>query len=164
MKEESENTAAITGRNAMKVKAYQKQAIASEKKRKIKRKNRKRKTAEHRGLNWFAVETMLDPKDIEAVPINDSGFMLGSIDDMIVVEYPKSMPPQKIREVGTAFGALGVKCLMVPQGFKFLQLRGCTVEEEKKLNAIAASQNARLKKMLDEAEANAESAEGPSDE
>ena len=148
--EENGEDVAIRGRDMMKVAHYMKEAKKKAAARKAKRKRRKKKIAEHRGLNWFAIERMLDPTDIEAVPIRDSGYMLGTIDDMLLIEYPDNIPTQKIRQIGTAFAAMGVKCLMVPKGIRFLQLRGCTQEEEQRLNEIAAKQEDSLKKMIEE--------------
>jgi len=87
---------------------------------------------------WLGLEAYFDPTEIEMTPIKDAGFMLGAIDDLIVVEMPRTASDAQVSNVGMQMTALGMKVLVIREGVSFLRLREITGAEAEKLSAIAA--------------------------
>lgn len=88
---------------------------------------------------WFGLETYFDPQHIEATPIEDGGFMMGVLDEIVVVEVDPATEQTKIERIGALLNELGLKALIVHKGIEFLRLRACTPEETKRLDAIRAA-------------------------
>ncbi len=87
---------------------------------------------------WFELEGYFDPSLIEATPIENSGFMMGVLEDMVVVEVEKEWPHARIMALGAKLEELGIKALIVQRGIKFMRLKAVTNAQEKNLNEIMA--------------------------
>ncbi len=94
------------------------------------------------GKHWYALESYFGPKLIESTPIEDGGFMMGALEDWIVVEVKADWPPEKVQALATRLTAMGMSILVVQAGVRFLRLRGVTGDEEKNLDEILAKQKA----------------------
>lgn len=118
--------------------------VGHAKKQKESSKNRKRKggAMHKRGSHWYELEAFFDPKLIEATPIENSGFMLGILEDFVVVEYKKDMTSEAIDQIGHKLNAMGLKAMMVPEGIRFMRLRGVTDEEERTMNEFMEDRKA----------------------
>lgn len=108
------------------------------------RDKRKRKGgALHKGgAHWYALESFFDPKLIESTPIEDGGFMMGALEDWIVVEVKADWSPEKIQAIGDRLTAIGINALVIHEGIRFLRLRAITGGEEARLNEILEAQKA----------------------
>lgn len=103
---------------------------------------RKRKPGKlHRkGSHWYELESYFDPALIESTPVEDSGFMMGVLEDFVVVEVKEDTPHVRIESIGKVLAEIGVKALIVRAGIRFLRLKSCDGDQEAKLNAILAKQ------------------------
>ena len=111
-----------------------------------------RKIPVRAAAHWFALVAAFDPLKIEAVTVEDSGFMMGMLDDVSVVEVATDMPQARIDQMGAVLNELGIKALIVRRGIQFLKLRACDAAEERKLNEIALARDAAARAASEAAE------------
>jgi hypothetical protein len=93
-----------------------------------------------RGSHWYELEAYFDPKLIESTPIEDSGFMMGVLEDFVVVEVKEDTAVATIQQIGAQLAEMGIKSLVVRAGIRFLRLNGCDPEKEKQLDEILKKQ------------------------
>ena len=104
------------------------------------------------GKHWYEIEAYFDEKRREIIGVNESGYMLGVLEDFVIVEVPPNKTPVEINVIGTRLAEMGIKALVIQQGIRFLRLKEISGEQEKKLNDILEHQdNAEYKqKAIDE--------------
>jgi hypothetical protein len=103
---------------------------------------RRRKSGEvsRPGTHWYGIEDYFDPTQIEAVPVKGAGFMMGVLEDMVVIEVPKAMASDNnLVRLGQQLSSMGIKALIIQEGVRFLRLRSVSDEERNKLDAIVAA-------------------------
>jgi hypothetical protein len=119
-------------------------SIARKQEQSAKRKRQSRAERIHRaGSHWYELDAYFDPHEIEATPIKDSGFMLGVLEDFVVIEVKKGTSDDQIQHTGKLLGEMGIKVLIVREGIQFMRLKACGHEQEKKLNKILEEQEAK---------------------
>lgn len=87
---------------------------------------------------WYELEAYFDPKEIEAIPVLDGGFMMGILEDFVVVEVSKDKSMEEINMLGAYLEKSGLKALIVREGIKFLRLTEVDKEKVVELDAILA--------------------------
>ena len=115
--------------------------IARKQKKSAEARKRKGGKLHKKGTHWYELEGYFDPKLIESTPIQDSGFMMGVLEDFVVVEVKEDTTVATIQQIGTQLAEMGIKALVVRAGIRFLRMTSCTAEQEKKLNEILKKQS-----------------------
>jgi tRNA(Met) C34 N-acetyltransferase TmcA len=93
------------------------------------------------GAHWYALEDYFDAHKIEAMPVKGSGFMLGTLEDMVVVEVPEHFSPAAIQGIGDSLTSIGIKALVIREGIRFLRLRAVEDQERARLDTIVATRD-----------------------
>jgi hypothetical protein len=117
-----------------------------------KRRTRKGGKLRKAGQHWYVLEEYFDENKKEIIGINESGYMLGVLEDFVIVRIPETMPIIEVDALGIRLAEMGIKALIVKEGIRLLRLREVTGEREKKLNAILSQQEelANRQKAVDE--------------
>ncbi len=85
---------------------------------------------------WYELEGYFNPKAIEAIPVLDGGFMMGILEDFVVVEVPSDKSTEAINKLGAYLQSAGLKALIVQEGIRFLRLTEVTKEKATELDEI----------------------------
>lgn len=104
------------------------------------------------GPHWYEIKAYFDPRNAVATPVEDSGFMIGVLEEFVVVEVPESFSQDAIMRIGAQLSDIGVKALVVREGIRFLKLSGCAPEQERQLDAIVEAQRREAGKNAGEPE------------
>ncbi len=102
-----------------------------------------------RGQYWYELKATFSEDDKELLPIEDSGYMLGVLEDIIVIEVEKATPQEQIARIGKWLADQGMKALVVEKGVRFLKLCAVSKDQEAKLNEL--ERHRRLQETLAEA-------------
>jgi hypothetical protein len=105
-------------------------------KRSAARRTRKGGKLRKAGQHWYELEEYFDEKQKKIIGVNESGYMLGVLEDFVVVQVPEDYPLVDLDLLGNRLADMGIKALIVKEGIRFLRLREITGEQEKKLNEI----------------------------
>jgi hypothetical protein len=97
------------------------------------------------GEHWFEAIGYFDPAGATLVPVGDAGgpraFVLGALDDLLVVEIPRDMGATALEAVGTHLAQAGKHAILVTEGIRFLKLRLCTHAEAQEIEAKTAAES-----------------------
>ena len=103
-------------------------------------KRRKRKPNRMRSAKankyWYELEAYFDAKDIEIIPVKDGGFMMGILEDFVVIEVSREKSTQEINDLASYLASMGFKSLIIHEGIKFLRLKEVTGVKAKELDEI----------------------------
>lgn len=83
---------------------------------------------------WYELTDYFDPKEIAPVTVRGSGFMLGPLEDFVVVEVPSTFSGDQRSLLGKMLGEMGLKSLIVAEGIRFLRLSGVSEEVARELS------------------------------
>jgi len=92
------------------------------------------------GKHWYEIEAYFDERKKEVVGVRESGYMLGVLEDFVIVEVPEIKSPAEISVMGTRLAEMGIKALVIQRGIRFLRLKEISGEQESKLNEMIANQ------------------------
>lgn len=124
--------------------------IVEKQKASAKKRQRKPGKMHAPGAHWYELQDFFDPHLIETTPIENSGFMMGILEEFAVVEYdPNTMTREAMTKMGERLNAMGIKAMMVPKGVRFMRLCGVSEEQEKQMNAMLADRVDAEKRNLD---------------
>lgn len=87
---------------------------------------------------WFEVVDRFDPAAIRAIPRtakDERMFILGPIEDIIIIEVPQNAPVERVQEVLRVFEERGIRVLAFTDNTRFVKLRMCSPQEQEMLNA-----------------------------
>jgi len=98
------------------------------------KKKPKSDTLRQKGDHWYEVVDLFDANQIQG--IGDRVFIMGKLDDVVVVEMPKHFTPELAQTLGDRLKRVGITsvCFVVPEGVRFLKLSPLSPVEEAKLD------------------------------
>lgn len=91
---------------------------------------------------WYELEAYFDPHEIKATPVSGGGFILGILEDFVVVEIPKDKTKEDIYALGQYLAKVGLKALIVQAGIRFLRLTEVDKKKASELEEILVRQKA----------------------
>jgi hypothetical protein len=88
------------------------------------------------GEHWYELVEHFDARHIERLPVKDGrAFIMGRLDEAVVVEVSKETDQQKLVQIGQWLEKHGLDSIIVTDDIRFVKLRPCTEEIERKLDA-----------------------------
>lgn len=95
------------------------------------------------GEHWYELTQIFDPNEIKLLPLPDGkrAFLMGVIDDLVIVEVPKDTPAAAARGFQEFLQKQGLQsaAIVVTAGVQFLRLRRTTAKQERKLDATLSA-------------------------
>lgn len=124
-------------------------------KRKKKGKGKKHETP------WYELQEALNPENYTRLPFEGDAFLLGHVDDVLIIEIPRGSSAAEIRGLQHGLRSLGMTsaALMVEEGIRFMKLRPLSKKEAKEAEeALKKVKDAEEAQEADEAEEDRETA------
>jgi len=94
-------------------------------------------TLRREGEHWYELVEYFDAREIRRLPTAGSTYLLGVLDDVVVIEVPATATPPEIAVFQKLLRDRGMAspCLVIRAGVRFLKLASVDTETEAKLDA-----------------------------